>query len=199
MEQTSVQKLARVLRVLVVITFVCNLIALIMVPMMACMYGAMTLGDIVDWGMEGLSYLFGLDSVPKGYIPFTMMFCISWVGVWASELTAVLALFLWVFGICTAVILWQGKRVLETVLKGDPFTLNNADSLKRAAVCCFVISGVALARMIWGIAAYQSIAPLLTYNALFVPIFLMAGLLCMVMSAMFRQAAELKAENDLTI
>ncbi|WP_279036002.1 DUF2975 domain-containing protein [Gemmiger formicilis] len=27
----------------------------------------------------------------------------------------------------------------------------------------------------------------------------MAGLLCMVMSALFRQAAELKEENDLTI
>ena len=40
---------------------------------------------------------------------------------------------------------------------------------------------------------------MLTYNALFVPIFLMAGLLCMVMSALFQQAAQLKAESDLTI
>ena len=37
------------------------------------------------------------------------------------------------------------------------------------------------------------------YNALFVPIFILGGLLCLVMSALFRQAAELKAENDLTI
>ena len=35
MEQTSVQKLARVLRVLVVITFVCNLIVLYFVPTLA--------------------------------------------------------------------------------------------------------------------------------------------------------------------
>ena len=41
--------------------------------------------------------------------------------------------------------------------------------------------------------------PLVTYNALFVPIFAMAGLLCLVMSALFRQAAEMKSENDLTI
>ena len=75
----------------------------------------------------------------------------------------------------------------------------SAKSMKRAAICCFLISGAALARLIWGLAYYQSVAPLLTYNALFVPIFLMAGLLCMVMSALFRQAAELKAENDLTI
>ena len=112
---------------------------------------------------------------------------------------SVLTLFLLSCGTCTAVILWQGKRVLDTILKGDPFVLDNAKSLKRAAVCCFVISGAALVRVIWGLAYYQSIAPLLTYNALFVPIFLMGGLLFMVMSALFRQAAELKAENDLTI
>ncbi|WP_289804203.1 hypothetical protein, partial [Faecalibaculum rodentium] len=40
-------------------------------------------------------------------------------------------------------------------------------------------------------AYYRSIGPLFTYNALFVPVFFMAGLLCMVMSALFRQAAEL--------
>ena len=199
MEQTSVQKLARVLRVLVMIAFVCNLVALVMVPMVACMYGAMSVGEMINWGMEGLSYLFGMESTPEGYIPFTMMFCISWVGIWGSALTAVLAVFLWVCGVCTAVILWQARRVLDTVLKGKPFVLDNARNLKRAAVCCFVISGAALARLIWGFAYYQSVAPLLTYNALFVPIFLMAGLVCMVMSALFRQAAELKAENDLTI
>lgn len=199
MEQTSVQKLARVLRVLVVITFVCNLIALLVVPMMACMYGAMSAGEIVDWGIDGLSYLFGLESTPRDYFPFSMMFFYSWLVVWADAYTAVLTVFLWACGICTAVILWQGKRVLDTILKGNPFTLGNAVSLKRAAVCCFVISGAALVRLIWGLVYYRSIAPLLSYNALFVPTFLMGGLLFMVMSALFRQAAELKAENDLTI
>lgn len=75
----------------------------------------------------------------------------------------------------------------------------NAVNLRRAAVCCFIISGAALARTVWGIVYYCSIGPVLTYNALFVPVFLLAGLLCMVMSALFRQAAELKADNDLTI
>ncbi|MBD5085249.1 MAG: DUF2975 domain-containing protein [Clostridiales bacterium] len=199
MEQTSVQKLARVLRVLVVVTFVCNLIALLMVPMMACTYRAMSAGEIVDWGINSLSYLFRLESTPRDYFPFSMMFFYSWLVVWTDAYTAVLTVFLWACGICTAVILWQGKRVLDTILKEEPFTLENARNLKRAAVCCFVISGAALLRLIWGFATYRSILPLLTYNALFVPIFLMAGLLCMVMSALFRQAAELKAENDLTI
>lgn len=199
MERTPVQKLAKVLRVLVIIMFVCNILALLLVPVAACMYGTISVAELVDWGTEGLSYLFGLESTPQGYFPFTMMFCISWVGIWESELTAVLALFLWVCGICTAVILWQGKRVLQTILKGNPFTLDNAANLKRASMCCFVISGAALARLVWSVAYYGNIAPLFTYNALFVPVFLMGGLLFIVMSALFRQAAELKAENDLTI
>ena len=93
----------------------------------------------------------------------------------------------------------QARRVLDTILAGNTFTFENAANMRRAAVCCFLISAAALGRTVWGLCFYRSLMPLLTYNALFVPIFLMAGLLCMVMSALFRQAAELKAENDLTI
>ena len=71
--------------------------------------------------------------------------------------------------------------------------------MRRAAVCSFLIALAALLRMVWGFFYYGAIFPLFTYNALFIPIFAMAGLLCMVMSALFRQAAELKEENDLTI
>ena len=77
--------------------------------------------------------------------------------------------------------------------------MENAVSLNRAALCAFLIAAAALIRLLFSLVWYGSIRPLLTYNALFVPIFAMAGLLCLVMSALFRQAAELKAENDLTI
>ena len=190
MEQTPVQKLAQVLRVLVIITIVCNLIAMLLVPFLACRWFYGEYRDLVD-----VAETFRYD-VSDGWAIF---FDSAYYQVWQRSDTAVLTGFLWVCGTCTAVILCQGKRVLDTILKGNPFVLDNAKSLKRAAVCCFVISGAALVRLIWGFATYQSIAPLLTYNALFVPVFLMAGLLCMVMSALFRQAAELKAENDLTI
>ena len=93
----------------------------------------------------------------------------------------------------------QGLRVLGTILQGAPFSTQNAVSLRRAAVCSFCIAGAALLRTIWGLWFYQSLRPLATYNALFVPIFTMFGLLCLVMSALFRQATEMKAENDLTI
>ena len=44
-----------------------------------------------------------------------------------------------------------------------------------------------------------TLAPLFTYTTLFVPAFFMAGLLFLVMSALFGQAAELKEDQDLTI
>lgn len=189
MPATSVQKLARVLKVLVTITFICNLIALALVPGLALMKGFQPLLDLTPYerGWE----------VP---VRVLLLFLMCWRWVWTSgAYEVVLALFLLFCGGCTAVILWQGRRVLGTVLTGSPFRAENGVSLRRAAVCCFLISAAALVRLLWGFWYYASILPLLTYNALFVPVFFMGGLLCLVMSALFRQAAELKAENDLTI
>ena len=205
MERTSVQKLARVLRVLVIITFVCNIIALLLVPVEVGLYSVhSSMGEIADNIVQSMvkgifSDEEAIGLVLAGFYFLPILFVGAYVEVWLDAYMAVLTIFLWACGSCTAVILWQGKRVLDTILKGNPFVLDNAKSMKRAAVCCFVISGAALVRTIWGLVYYQSIAPLFTYNALFVPIFLMGGLLFMVMSALFRQAAELKAENDLTI
>ena len=203
MERTSVQKLSRVLRVMVIVIFVCNILALFFVPMLAVAEWTSAGAGAVEWGLDMVDSLLNpkLDPETRSevFVWLWYLFTLSWPAVFGEAYTAVLTLFLWTCGICTAVILWQGKRVLDTVLAGEPFSVKNAASLRRAAVCCFVISGAALVRLIWGLATYRSILPLLTYNALFVPVFLMAGLLCMVMSALFRQAAELKAENDLTI
>ena len=107
---------------------------------------------------------------------------------WKSPETAVLALFLLLAGICGAVILVQGIRLLASVADGTPFSPKNAVYLQRAAAGCFVIAAGALGR-----------TALLSYTALFIPLFTMAGLLCLVMAGLFHRAAEMKAENDLTI
>ena len=196
MEQTSVQRLARVLRVMVMIVFICNIIVLFFVPTLAAMFTENHWdGQTMERLLTGESVGFWLSFTIHSWNPVIWMMAAAG----ENQYWLVLSLFLLSCGVCTAAILWQAKRVLDTILKGDPFAMDNAKSMKRAAIYCFLISGAALARLIWGLAYYQSVAPLLTYNALFVPIFLMAGLLCMVMSALFRQAAELKAENDLTI
>ena len=185
MEKTAVQKLAGVLKILVTITFVCNLIVLVMVP-----------GLVHISVRQGLAEWWQYDADDTLH----MLLLGGW-GQWGQNgaYADVLSAFLLFCGVCTAVILWQGRRVLGTILAGSPFQRENGVSLRRAGVCCFAISAAALVRVVWGLFYYQSIASLLTYNALFVPIFLLGGLLCLVVSALFRQAAELKAENDLTI
>lgn len=186
MEKTSVQKLAGVLKVLVTVTFVCNLLALPLVP------GLVGLRRVADMTHElpgDVLYLLGLCFALWGRMG-------TW---WSAPAAGVLILFLLCCGICTAVILWQARRVLVTVAAGNPFQAANGKSLTTAAVCCFLISAAALVRVVWRIWYYQSLTSLASYNALFVPLFFMGGLLCMVMSALFRQAFELKSENDLTI
>ena len=189
-----VEKLARVLRALVIVVFVCNVIAMFFVPAMV----ALTPEGILDAAAHDLEYL-GAGGWPDEHVPVILFFLISWLGVWFDVYTAVLTLFLWVCGFCTAAILWQGKRVLDTVLAQKPFSQENVINLRCAAGCCFVVSAAALVRTVVNVILYQNLRPLATYNFLFVPIFFMGGLLFLVMSALFRQAAEMKAENDLTI
>ena len=173
MRVSSVQKIARVLKCLVSITFFCNLIALPLVPVL----------------------------VRQKYVDLRIYQELLWDRslVWQDTRAVVLIGFLWFCGCCTAVILWQARQVLNSILTGRPFCGENARSLRRAALCGFLVSAGALVRVVFNICFYESFRPVLTYNALFVPIFAVFGLLCLIMSALFRQAAEIKTENDLTI
>ena len=202
MEQTNVQKLARGLRVLVLLVLACNLVCLLLVPGIAGLLAQGGPGQLRLWTLGLGQYLsagtaegYGVHNV--GHM--LLFFAGSWQWVWSDASAAAVTLFLWLCGICTAVILWQAKRVLDTILQGNPFQKANARALKRAAVCCWIISGIALIRLVFWLWTEGNLAPLVTYTALFVPAFFMGGLLFLVMSALFRQAAELQEDQDLTI
>ena len=189
------EKLTRILKGLVTVTFVCNLLVLPLLAGLARLKGIQALAaGILYFQDQG-------EALGTILLRFAGYFLASWgeIFLWRETYAAVLTLFLLFCGGCTAVILWQGRRVLDSILAAKPFVRSNGTSLRQAAVCCFLISGAALLRTGWGLFYYGSIAPLLTYNALFIPVFFMGGLLCLVVSALFRQAAELKEENDLTI
>ena len=195
LEMTAIEKLSKVLKILVTIAFVCNIVVLYLVPVAVISDSEGLLAGCQNY-ISGLLFPKEGDVVGAGII--APLF--AWGGVWfQGGYAGMLAGFLVLCGCCTAVILWQARRVLDTILAGETFSLKNAANMKRAAVCCLIISAAALVRVIWGLFYYKSIAPLLTYNALFVPVFAMGFLLFMVMSALFRQATELKEENDLTI
>ena len=193
MKKHSVERLAAVLRVLVTIALICNLVILYLVPV-AVVSGGTSLPDSVLNYLNGL-FRPGEDDIVAAAAAASLL---AWFWVWQSAYQAMLTLFLVVSGVCTAVILRQARNVLG-ILREEPFSLANAMALRRAAVCGFLISGAALVRVIFNMAYYASLRPLASYNTLFIPLFAMFGLLCLVMSALFRQAADLKAENDLTI
>ena len=197
MEQTKVQRLAKTLRVLVRIAFVCNLIALFFVPAIVLLSPL----ELFQFAVDRLLNL--LRIVPLGeddiYIPTLMLVLSCWQMMWLEPTSLPYVGFLLLSGVCSAQMLYQARQVLDTILAGTPFVLKNALALKRAAACCWVIAGAALLRMILELIALKNPAPLITYNAAAIPIFLMGGLLFLVMSALFRQAAELQEDQDLTI
>ena len=200
MEKTNVQRLAGVLRVLVIVVLVCNLLCLLLVPGIAGLLAeggpaALRLWTLGQYLAEGAADGYLVHNL--GHV--VMFFAMSWQWVWSNGAAAFITLFFWLCEICTALILWQAKGVLDTILQGNPFQNANARALKRAAVCCWVISGLALVRLVLWLWTEGNPAPLFTYTALFVPAFFMAGLLFLVMSALFRQAAELQEDQDLTI
>ena len=194
MEKTAVQRLAAVLRTMVLIVFVLNLLCLLFVPGMAVIcLDRDTMAD-PEWRK---ALVWTLQE--RGLLFVGVVCLVGFRSLLEHAPVGVLSLFFWVCGTCTALILWQARSVLDTILAGNPFQLKNARALNRAAVCCWIISGVALLRLLWWLWHDHSAAPYFTYNALFIPAFLMAGLLFQVMSALFRQAAELKEDQDLTI
>ena len=194
MEKTAVQRLAAVLRTMVLIVFVLNLLCLLFVPGMAVIcLDRDTMAD-PEW-RKALAWALQ----ERGLLLVGVVCLGGFRSLLEHAPVGVLSLFFWVCGTCTALILWQARSVLDTILAGNPFQLKNARALNRAAVCCWIISGIALLRLLWWLWHDHSIAPFFTYNALFIPAFLMAGLLFQVMSALFRQAAELKEDQDLTI
>jgi len=189
----DVKKLARVLRWLVLAVLILNLICLPMVPGLVAL--------VLDGGPGMIRKAFYHHFVNDGlgFRSLPMFFLTVLGAFWKDGALALWSVFFWLWGICTAGMLWQAKRILETILKGEPFQMSNAKAMKRAAVFCWTISGTALVRLILWLWSSGDLMPLFTYTALFIPVFFMAGLLFLVMSALFRQAAELKEDQDLTI
>lgn len=191
MTKLPVQRLAHVVRVCIIVLLVVNILALVLMPAVVSMSYNTKTGQWLG-PEEGIRF-----AVEAGDLASFWIF--SWGWIFKRFYTASLSVFLWACGICSAILLWQAKRVVESVLTGDTLSFANAANMKRAAFCCMGISAAALIRMVWGMIYYQSVIPMVSYNTLFIPVFLVAGLFCLVLSALFRQAAEVKAENDLTI
>ena len=190
MESGKVYKLARALRVLMTICFVCNVIAVFFLPVAFISNSEDVLQGIQDY-LDGILHPAEDDVVMAG----VMASVIGWFWTWQEPHSLLLI----ACGVCTAVILWQGRRVLSTVLSGNPFCMENAVSLRWTALCCFLVSAFSVGWTVWEYVHFGTVFLPYNYSLLLCPMFFMGGLLALVMSALFRQAAGMKAENDLTI
>lgn len=149
MKRIPVIHLARVLRVLVLAVLVMNILCLLLVPGIVAYVsdgGPAALAQAAQAELQAwLNAWQGREA--ETHFPMLAVFLGAWPAVWTRLDTALLTLFYWLCGGCTAVILWQAKGVLDTILTQTPFLRANAGALKRAAVCCWVISGAALVRL----------------------------------------------------
>lgn len=93
-------------------------------------------------------------------------------------------------GILALLIVWELRRMFETVLADKAFVIENASSLKRMGKCSSLLAILSLVRL-----------PLSPTPATVVVIivFSIAGLFCFVLCQVFEQAVHFKEENDLTI
>ena len=109
MKYTIPKNVTKTLRVLLLIAFVCDLLMLPLVPALVLLNG-----------MEPLEAL-AVSGMPDAPIWLLAIFLMAWITVWSYGGHAVmLTLFLLFSGVCAAVILWQGRRVLRTLLRGRP-------------------------------------------------------------------------------
>lgn len=202
MIRVNVPRQAKSLRRMVTILMVCNIIGLILVPILVILEPEALLQQVVN----NLLHLLHIQLLPAEqaelYVPglwSIVMILTGWQQIWTQMNWLLHALFLLICGGCTLVILRQARDILDTILSGEPFQTVNAVCMKRAAQCCWVISAAALVRLIAELCWSKTVAPICTYNALFIPVFFIGGLLFRVMSALFQQAAELQEDQDLTI
>jgi hypothetical protein len=93
-------------------------------------------------------------------------------------------------GIFALIILWELRKMFKSVMKENPFVIENVISLKRMGICSFVITICMLLRLVFIITPAELIL---------VAVFLIAGLFSAVLSLVFDRAVSYKEENDLTI
>ena len=96
----------KILRFLLLLAFICDLLILPMVPVLVVLGGIEPLGALAASGMP---------DIPAWLLAILI---VSWGYVWtAGGYTVMLTLFLLFSGVCAAVILWQGHRVLRAILR----------------------------------------------------------------------------------
>lgn len=154
-------------------------------------------GKVVSMKVSRLAKFTNVFTNFMFYAGIAVTISVPWVLKFASKYSEVFRVYYWemvvafvLSGIFAVLIFFELKRMIGTVLTGNPFVMENVVSLKRMAYYAFVIALITVGRLT------MSMTP-----AVFVVIvvFVVAGIFSLVLAQVFKQAVDYKLENDLTI
>lgn len=123
-------------------------------------------------------------------LPFTLKWYFDVIYRISSENYYFLMGFLYVTGLFCLVIIFELRKIFKTLNRRNPFMMDNVKSLNRMAISAFIISASYIIKIIF----YNSFL-----TVIITMIFIIAGLFTVIFAEVFRQAIEVKVENDLTI
>lgn len=136
--------------------------------------------DLVFFG--GACIYLGLPVILKWYI--------EKLGVNSKDNYTFLLVLLYFTGLFCLGIVFEMRKIFNTLNRRDPFMMDNVTSLRRMSIGAFVISGAYVVKIIF----FNSFL-----TVIIAMIFFIAGLFLVILAEVFKQAVEFKEENDLTI
>lgn len=100
-------------------------------------------------------------------------------------------------------ILYNLRKILKTVIKVNPFTMENVKSLKHIAYYCFIITICYLINLFYNNQfrnfSFIQIDSKGIHTDMEFVIFFFAGLFVLILAQVYKQAVEVKEENDYTV
>lgn len=123
-------------------------------------------------------------------LPYTLKWYMNAIYRTNNENYYFLLAFLYISGIVCLGLVNEIRKIFKTLNRRNPFIMENVKSLNRSGVACFIISAAYIVKIFF----YNSVL-----TAIITMVFIICGLFSVVLAEVFRQAIEVKEENDLTI
>lgn len=174
---TGKRSLSSFLRIVVDLLLFLNILALLLLPwLLQAVYENPTLLQQLEAQVEGN----GPDSTLRSEYPSDLP---------ESSYPFYLG-FLYVSGLSTAWLLFEGHRILRRMERNEPFAAGQSVSFRRVGCSFGVLVGVFAVK----IATYNTLLTMFCCA-----LFLILVLTALILSEVFRQAYVVKSENDLTV
>jgi len=123
-------------------------------------------------------------------LPYVLKWYMNVLYLTTSENYNFLLGFLYITGIVCLGLVNEIRKIFKTLNRRNPFMMDNVKSLNRVGWACFIIAAAYIIKIFF----YNSVM-----TAIITMVFIIAGLFSVVLAEVFRQAIEVKEENDLTI